>query len=92
MNKYGLGVNYTAQKSEFGLFAPDMKKVSLVLYEDAGEYDEEGNVASHCGGRELPMKKTQDDIWRICVEEDLEQTCYMKQGGNNMQGILMQQL
>lgn len=77
MNKYGLGVNYTAQKCEFGLFAPDVKKVSLVLYEDAGEYDEEGNVASHCGGRELPMKKTQDDIWRICVEEDLEQACYM---------------
>ncbi|MFC7681368.1 type I pullulanase [Paenibacillus sp. GCM10028914] len=72
-----LGVTYSKDRSVFSLWAPTASSVFLVLYEDAGTYDERGFVTNHDGGYEIQMNREDDGLWRITVTENTNNKYYM---------------
>lgn len=76
--KNDLGCNYSQDKSTFKVFAPTAVNVELVLYRDAGQYDDLGLLVSHEDYIEkLPMKLGEFGVWEITVEKDLKGQFYM---------------
>jgi|GEM_PF-19838 len=74
-----LGLTYTKERSVFKVWAPTAKKVSLMLYEDMGVYNEQGVVTSHVDGQEVVMNRLDQGVWTTGVSEDLEGQYYMYQ-------------
>ncbi|MCJ8011635.1 type I pullulanase [Paenibacillus sp. KQZ6P-2] len=72
-----LGCNYSRTESIFKLWAPDAVKVTLALYQDAGSYDENGEVTVHTDGFEIGMKKWKDGVWFLRFFGDLAGRYYM---------------
>ncbi|WP_427338399.1 type I pullulanase [Caloranaerobacter sp. DY30410] len=72
-----LGLTYTKEKSTFKVWAPTAKKVSVALYDDAGEYNSLGIVEDHSGGREIEMSREENGVWTLTVNEDLKGKYYM---------------
>ena len=64
MYKGTLGVEYTAQKSKFTVWAPFASEVTLNLYET-------GNVANDTTADPHPMTKGANGSWSVEVERDL---------------------
>ncbi|WP_422660247.1 type I pullulanase [Paenibacillus sp. EC2-1] len=77
MRDLKLGVTYTKNQCTFSLWAPTVRSVFLVLYEDAGQYDEEGVVTRHEGGQESQMTRGDDGLWTIHFPGDLAGQYYM---------------
>lgn len=72
-----LGLTYKKDSSTFKLWAPTAKDVSLVLYDNAGNYDENGKVTDNADGKEIPMTKEEKGVWSLKVNENLEGKYYM---------------
>ncbi|MFU1794317.1 type I pullulanase [Paenibacillus azoreducens] len=72
-----LGCTYSGMESIFRLWAPDARKVSLALYQDAGSYNSEGKVTDHAGGLEIGMKEWKDGVWFLRFFGDLAGRYYM---------------
>lgn len=72
-----LGAVYHSEETAFHVWAPTAPQVTLVLYEDAGVYNEEGKVTDHEGGMEYEMVRTPDGVWSVKVAGDLHGTYYM---------------
>ncbi|MFU0799142.1 MAG: type I pullulanase [Xylanivirga thermophila] len=72
-----LGVTYNNDASIFKLWAPTAKLVSLVLYDNAGEYNGAGEVIDHSSGKEIEMQPADKGIWQIKVDGDLNGKFYM---------------
>ncbi len=76
--KNDLGCTYSRGKSTFKVFAPTAINVELVLYRDAGKYDDLGLLVSHEDyTAKLPMKLEEFGVWEITVAEDLKGQFYM---------------
>lgn len=72
-----LGAVYNREETSFHVWAPTAPQVTLVLYEDAGTYHEEGRVTDHEGGRAYRMVRTPDGVWSARVSGDLHGVYYM---------------
>ena len=73
-----LGLTYSNAESKFKVWAPTAKKVSLALYDDAGEYDANGKVLDHSGGEEIAMTRDNDSgVWAETVTGDLDGKYYI---------------
>lgn len=72
-----LGVTYGKNQSFFSLWAPTARTVFLVLYEDAGNYDESGAVTNHDGGQENQMTRGDEGIWTFIVAGDMVGKYYL---------------
>ncbi|MEK3788673.1 type I pullulanase [Paenibacillus sp. FSL K6-1230] len=72
-----LGLSYTRQMSHFSLWAPTADQVKLVIYANAGSYDEEGQVRQDEGGLEWSMHRHDDGVWEACVAGDWAGHYYM---------------
>ncbi|WP_411343424.1 type I pullulanase [Paenibacillus sp. WLX1005] len=72
-----LGLQYTPAVSIFKVWTPDAIRVDLVLYDDPGEYDEEGLVHDHEGGHILSMQSEEGGVWEVHVNRDLAGEYYM---------------
>lgn len=72
-----LGVTYRKNKSVFRLWAPTARAVSLVLYKDAGIYDESGLVMDHEGGQEIRMNRGDNGVWTSIITGDLAGRYYL---------------
>lgn len=72
-----LGMTYTKNQSVFNLWAPTALSVFLVLYEDAGSYDEAGGVTHHEGGQESLMTRGDEGLWTIKITGDISGQYYM---------------
>ncbi|WP_159081755.1 type I pullulanase [Paenibacillus sp. CAA11] len=72
-----LGLTYSAQESVFKVWAPTAKKVSTVIYDTAGAYNENGTVQDHSGGSENKMTRGEHGVWEATVPGDLSGKFYM---------------
>ena len=72
-----LGLSYSSKKSMFKVWAPTAKKVSLMLYNNPGIYNDDGIVVDHTDGKEFSMKKLTRGIWRVKHYGDLDGMYYM---------------
>lgn len=72
-----LGVTYGRTETGFSLWSPAAQSVSLVLYNDAGIYNEAGEVDDHAGGTEHPMQLGEDGVWTVRVAGDTAGLFYM---------------
>lgn len=72
-----LGLSYTKQTSRFSLWAPTADQVHLVIYEDAGAYDEQGQVRHDEGGLEWSMHRHDDGVWETYLDGDWAGHYYM---------------
>ncbi|SCN24518.1 Pullulanase precursor [Clostridium sp. N3C] len=72
-----LGVEYKPYESIFRVWAPTATKVSVVLYNDAGQYNEVGLVTNHEGGTEYEMSRSEEGAWVGTVHGDYENKYYM---------------
>lgn len=71
-----LGLTYDLAASTFKVWAPTAVKVTLVLFETEGKYNEEGYVLDNSDGVEYEMKST-DGIWEATVDGDLDGKFYL---------------
>ncbi|MFB5762216.1 type I pullulanase [Paenibacillus medicaginis] len=76
-NGRDLGLTYTKDDCLFNIWAPTAEHVTLALYEDAGEYDEHGNVTDHSGGREFPLTRNEYGVWSLKLQGDWNGYFYM---------------
>lgn len=74
---YDLGLTYTSADSKFKVWAPTAQQVHIALYNDAGVYDQEGNVQEHGGGQEFLMSRDDQGVWSIELEGDWNKYYYM---------------
>ncbi|WP_226003433.1 type I pullulanase [Paenibacillus sp. BJ-4] len=74
---YDLGLTYTSAGSLFKVWAPTAQQVHVALYDDAGVYDQEGNVQEHGGGREFLMSRDDQGVWSVELEGDWNRYYYM---------------
>ncbi|WP_068504859.1 type I pullulanase [Paenibacillus kribbensis] len=74
---YDLGLTYTSAGSLFKVWAPTAQQVHVALYDDAGMYDQEGNVQEHGGGQEFPMSRDDRGVWSVALEGDWNRYYYM---------------
>lgn len=74
---YDLGLTYTPAGSKFKVWAPTTQQVHIALYNDAGVYDQEGNVQEHGGGQEFLMSRDDQGVWSIELEGDWNKYYYM---------------
>lgn len=74
---YDLGLTYTPAGSKFKVWAPTAQQVHIALYNDAGVYDQEGNVQEHSGGQEFLMSRGDQGVWSIELEGDWNKYYYM---------------
>lgn len=72
-----LGLTYTPAGSLFKVWAPTAEQVRVVLYDDAGVYDQDGIVQEHDGGREFPMCRDNRGVWSAELEGDWNRYYYM---------------
>lgn len=72
-----LGVTYSREKSTFKVWAPTAVNVSLAIYDDAGEYNENGIVIDHSNGEEILMNRSENGVWSVTVDGDLNGKFYM---------------
>ncbi|GAA0368653.1 type I pullulanase [Bacillus horti] len=72
-----LGLTYTASQSAFKIWAPTAEEVSLHLYDDAGEFNEQGQVTDHTGGESVAMERNEQGVWSTTVHGDLSDRYYM---------------
>ncbi|MEC0369747.1 type I pullulanase [Paenibacillus chibensis] len=72
-----LGCTYAKTESIFKLWAPDAAKVTLALYQDAGNYNAAGEVTVHTDGLEIGMKSLNNGIWFLRFYGDLAGRYYM---------------
>src|SRR5690606_1763219 len=72
-----LGLTYTKEKSTFKVWAPTAMKVSVALYDDAGEYNDAGVVEDHSGGEETEMTRASNGVWSLTIYGNLEGKFYM---------------
>ncbi|WP_235440457.1 type I pullulanase [Paenibacillus sp. DMB20] len=72
-----LGVTYSKAGSRFSLWSPSARAVSLMLYEDAGVYNEAGVAADHKDGTEYPMERDEDGVWTARIEGETAGLFYM---------------
>ena len=72
-----LGLNFSRDESTFKLWAPQAKAVGLVLYDNAGVYNDVGKVDDHTDGKEFPMQLSKDGVWEITLPENLSGLYYM---------------
>lgn len=71
-----LGYTYTPEKTTFKLWAPTASKVSLAVYDNAGNY-EGAFVTEHTNGQEREMDRAPNGVWSIEVNENLKNKYYM---------------
>ncbi len=71
-----LGLIYTQSQSKFKVWAPTAKTVDLVIYDNAGVYNNNGYVTDHTGGKEYAMTKN-SGVWKTTISEDLKGKYYM---------------
>ncbi|KJD43512.1 type I pullulanase [Paenibacillus terrae] len=74
---HDLGLTYTPAGSMFKVWAPTAKQVHVAMYDNAGLYDQEGNVQDHSGGREFPMSRDERGVWSVELEGDWNKYYYM---------------
>lgn len=72
-----LGVSYTENGSSFKVWAPTATDVDLMLYTDAGQYNELGKVTDHTNGKPYDMSRTADGVWQATVTQNLDDYYYM---------------
>ncbi|WP_459965983.1 type I pullulanase [Paenibacillus sp. JCM 10914] len=72
-----LGAIYNQRGTSFQVWAPDVVKVSLALYETAGDYNEDGQVTEHEGGNLHSMIRSSDGVWSTYVSGDMHGIYYM---------------
>ncbi|OON96499.1 MAG: type I pullulanase [Candidatus Epulonipiscioides saccharophilum] len=73
-----LGLTYSDSASTFKVWAPTAQSVSLMLYDDAGEYNENGLVLDHSTGTELAMDyDSSTGTWAKTESGDLNNKYYM---------------
>lgn len=71
-----LGLTYSSGASMFKVWAPTARKVTLVLYENEGQYDSNGYVLNHSDGTEFEMN-VDEGIWYITIEGDFDGKFYL---------------
>lgn len=72
-----IGVTYGKNQSVFSLWAPTAREIFIVLYEDAGNYNEFGIVTDHEGGQEIRMIREDEGIWTSIITGDLAGKYYL---------------
>lgn len=72
-----IGLTYTKDHCLFNIWAPTAERVVLSLYENAGEYDECGNVVDHSGGQEFPLTRNEYGVWTLKLHGDWQHFFYM---------------
>lgn len=75
-DKDDLGLTYTKNESIFKVWAPTAVQVNTVIYNDAGEYDHNGYVTTHAGGKKYKMAE-ENGIWQVAIPGDLDGLFYM---------------
>ncbi|WP_368659077.1 type I pullulanase [Metabacillus halosaccharovorans] len=71
-----LGYTYSSSQTTFKLWAPTATKVNLAIYEDEGTY-EGAFVKDHSGGSETDMKRENNGVWSVTINENLKNKYYM---------------
>ncbi len=72
-----LGVEYKPYESVFRVWAPTASKVSVALYDDAGQYDDNGLVRNHEDGTEYEMARSEEGVWIATLHGDKKNRYYM---------------
>ncbi|MGD7008006.1 type I pullulanase [Metabacillus sp. 84] len=72
-----LGAVYKPGQTDFKVWAPTAEKVSLVLYDSAGTYTEQGTVNDHADGTEQVMRREDNGVWSGSGKGDLNGKFYM---------------
>ncbi|MFC6333732.1 type I pullulanase [Paenibacillus septentrionalis] len=72
-----LGLTYHESGSTFKLWAPTASEVAVVIYEDAGQYNNQGKVEDHSGGQETPLTRSSNGVWSGHIQGDLAGSYYM---------------
>ncbi|WP_342565146.1 type I pullulanase [Paenibacillus sp. FSL R7-0345] len=72
-----LGLTYTADYSQFKVWAPTAFTVSLVLYETAGTGASSQLMFGRDSGSIVPMQRGDGGIWQVKVSGDLKGKYYM---------------
>ncbi|AZB43322.1 type I pullulanase [Bacillus sp. FJAT-42376] len=72
-----LGSSYTPSNTTFKVWAPTAQKVSLVLFDSAGTYTEQGTVEQHKDGNEQSMERAENGVWSASASGDLNGKFYM---------------
>lgn len=72
-----LGLTYGGNACRFKVWAPTASQVEVVLYEDAGEYDQYGMVHNHEGGLAFLMNPRKKGTWSLELEGDHTGKYYM---------------
>ena len=71
-----LGLTYNMSESMFKVWAPTARKVTLVLYDNEGQYDSNGYVLNHYDGTEFEMN-VDEGIWSTTIEGNLDGKFYL---------------
>lgn len=72
-----LGLTYSSTACMFKVWAPTASQVEVVLYEDAGTYDQYGIVHSHEGGSAFLMNRGKQGVWSLQLQGDFCGKYYM---------------
>lgn len=72
-----LGVNYTKEKSTFKVWAPTAEKTELLIYDNAGIYNDSGYVTDNTNGKAYDMTSSSNGVWTAECNEDLKNKFYM---------------
>ncbi|WP_440111802.1 type I pullulanase [Paenibacillus sp. QZ-Y1] len=72
-----LGLTYTRDASTFKVWAPTAQQVSILIFDNEGNYNDSGKVTAHDDGQEQSMTRDPDGIWSIQLEGDWAGHYYM---------------
>lgn len=72
-----LGLSYTSSSSTFKLWAPTAASVAVVVYDEAGQYNVEGEVVDHSGGQETELTRSTNGVWSGTLWGNLAGKYYM---------------
>ncbi|QOS80680.1 type I pullulanase [Paenibacillus sp. JNUCC31] len=72
-----LGLTYTRAASTFKVWAPTAQQVSILIFENEGNYDASGKVTEHDDGQKRSMTRDPDGIWSVQLEGDWAGHYYM---------------
>ncbi|WP_211747485.1 type I pullulanase [Paenibacillus sp. Marseille-Q4541] len=72
-----LGLTYSSNACMFKVWAPTASQVEVVLYEDAGIYDQHGMVHNHEGGSAYLMNAGKQGTWSLELQGNYSGMYYM---------------
>ena len=72
-----LGLTLSGNNAIFKVWAPTASEVSLMIYDDAGVYDDYGYVKDNKNGQELKMTREDNGVWTAEQGKDLVGKYYL---------------